>query len=275
MKLSRSLDNSSEGCGEIADAPNRTHGDGIAARFAIYAVPGTGSTDAAGALLREKAEQWLGRSVSGAPVTPGVPVGWTREAVDAMTASARRYGFHATVKAPFRLADGRTPAELDAALARFAANCACVAVPRLSLARLGGFFALIPGAEAVELHALADEVVTGFDGFRAPATEAELARRAPASLTARQRELLKAWGYPYVLDEFRFHLTLTDRIPEGQRSAVERTLTGWFAASIGATVPVDALALFAEAEPGAPFTLHAVHPLQPVPSSRPADSRDS
>jgi putative phosphonate metabolism protein len=234
-------------------------------RFAIYAVPGTGSTDAAGALLREKAEQWLGRSASGDLVQPAVPAGWTREAVDAMTANARRYGFHATVKAPFRLAEGRTPTELDAALARFAAGHAGAVVPRLSLARLGGFFALVPGAEAAELHALADEVVTGFDGFRAPATEAELARRFPASLTARQRELLNAWGYPYVLDEFRFHLTLTDRIPDGRRPAVERALRGWFAASLGANVPIDALALFTEAEPSAPFTLRAVHPLQPNP----------
>jgi hypothetical protein len=237
----------------------------VTRRFAIYAAPGTGSADAAGALLRERVEQWLGRSASGDPVTPGVPAGWTREAVDAMTASARRYGFHATFKAPFHLAEGRTPEELDAALARFAARRAGVAVPRLSLARLDGFFALVPGAEAAELHALADEVVTGFDGFRAPAGEAELARRDPASLTARQRELLKAWGYPYVLDEFRFHLTLTDRIPDGQQSSVRRTPIGWFAASLGATVPVDALALFTEAEPGAPFTLHAVHPLRPVP----------
>ena len=69
-------------------------------------------------------------------------------------------------------------------------------IPRLSLARLGGFFALVPGAEAPGLHALADEVVTGFDDFRAPATEAELARRDPASLTPRQRELLDGVGLP-------------------------------------------------------------------------------
>ena len=234
-------------------------------RFAIYAAPGLGSADAAAALLREQAEQWLGRSVAGDPVTPGVPDGWTREAVDAMTVSARRYGFHATLKAPFRLAQGRTPEELDAALAQFAAGRECAGVPRLRVARLGGFFALIPGAEAAELYALADEVVTAFDGFRAPPTEAELARRDPASLTPRQRELLTAWGYPYVLDEFRFHLTVTDRIPAARRSAVEAALNAWFSASLGATVPVDALALLSEAEPGAPFTLQAIHPLQPYP----------
>jgi putative phosphonate metabolism protein len=234
-------------------------------RFAIYAVPGVRSADTVGVLLRQKAEQWLGRSVSGDPVTPGVPVGWTRAAIDAMTASARRYGFHATLKPPFRLAEGRTAEELDAAVARFAAGSAGAVIPRLTLGRLGGFFAFVPGAEAPGLHALAAEVVERFDDFRAPMTGAELARHDHASLTPRQRELLTRWGYPYVLDEFRFHLTLTDRIPDGRRSAVERALRDWFAASLGATVSVDALALFTEAEPGAPFTLRAVHPLRPSP----------
>jgi Protein of unknown function (DUF1045) len=295
----------------------------VTGRFAIYAAPGTGSADPAAALLRERAEQWLGRSVAADPVMPGVPAGWTRAEVDAMTVSARRYGFHGTLKAPFRLAPGRTPEELDAALAQFAAARHRVLIPRLRVGRLGGFFALVPeaevtlgaaevqvvkesgveaeakmgeaaveakaevaagaevggaeesgvaveamvtaDAEAAGLYALADEVVTAFDGFRAPPTEAELARRDPASLTPRQRELLEAWGYPYVLDEFRFHLTVTDRIPAGRQAAVERALNGWFAASLGATVPVDALALFTEAEPGAPFTLRAVHPLRPYP----------
>jgi hypothetical protein len=203
-------------------------------------------------------------------VAPAIPAGWTRAAVDAMTVDARRYGFHGTLKAPFRLAEGRTPAELDAAVARFAAGTAGTVIPRLSLARLGGFFALVPGTEARGLDALANEVVKGFDDFRAPPTEAELARRNPAALTPRQRELLATWGYPYVLDEFRFHLTLTDRVPQEERPRVERVLSDWFAPVLGATVPVAALALFREAEPGAPFTLYAVHGLQPAAGARPA-----
>lgn len=244
-------------------------------RFAIYAAPGSGpgSAGTSGAALREKAEQWLGRSITGDPVAPGIPADWTREAIDAITVDARRYGFHGTLKPPFRLAEGRSIGELDAAVAQFAAGRPPAVLPQMSLARLGGFFALVPGADAAELHALADEVVTSFDRFRAPATEAETARRNPAALTPRQRELLKAWGYPYVLDEFRFHLTLTDRIPHERRPEVERTLRDWFAPLLGADVPVDALALFTEAEPGAPFQLHAVHPLRPAPlPQRPAQA---
>ena len=244
-------------------------------RFAIYAAPGVRPTDPVGVLLRQRAEQWLGRSDSGNPVTPGAPDGWTRAAIDAMTVSARRYGFHATLKPPFRLAAGRTPEELDAAVARFAAGTAAAMIPRLSLGRLGGFFALVAGAEAPGLHALADEVVRRFDDFRAPMTGAELARHDRAALTPRQRELLKTWGYPYVLDEFRFHLTVTDRVPDEQRPAVERALSDWFAALLGADVPVDAVAVFTEAEPGAPFELHSVHDLKPDrPQRRPGQPTD-
>jgi putative phosphonate metabolism protein len=241
-----------------------------APRFAIYAAPGTGSADSTAASLRERAEQWLGRAAAPGPVTAAAPAGWARADIDAMTVSARRYGFHATLKPPFRLADGRTPEELDAAIARFAAGSAAAVIPRLSLASMGGFFALVPGAEAPGLHALADEVVKGFDDFRAPPTGAELDRRNPAALTGRQRDLLERWGYPYVLDEFRFHLTLTDRIPRGQRPRVRRVLGDWFAPLLGASVPVDALALFTEAGPGAPFTLRAVHRLRQAPARRQA-----
>lgn len=103
-------------------------------RYAIYAVPGggpagSGPAGSASAALREKAEQWLGRSVTGGPIASGIPAGWTREAIDVITVDARRYGFHGTLKAPFRLAEGRALEELDAAVARFAASHAGAVVP--------------------------------------------------------------------------------------------------------------------------------------------------
>jgi len=229
-----------------------------------------------GSELWRRTALWLGRDAATGAAFEADIAGLDPARRLPLTHLARRYGFHATLKAPFRLAEGRTQEELEAALAGFAAARPGVVVPQLSLARLGGFFALVPGTEAAELHSLADEVVTGFDSFRAPATDTELARRNPAALTPRQRELLKAWGYPYVLDEFRFHMTLTDSIPHARRPEVENTLHGWFGALLGAALPVAALALFTEVEPGAPFTLHTVYPLQPIPASlRAAGKTDS
>ncbi|QOD44072.1 DUF1045 domain-containing protein [Clavibacter zhangzhiyongii] len=237
-------------------------------RVAVYAVPGIGSDDAAGILLRERAEAWLGRSVVGGSAAPApeAPAGWTRAEVDALTVDARRYGFHGTLKPPFRLADGRDLDELDAAVARFAAERERITVPGLRVTPLGDFLALVPTRHAPELHALAEDVVTRLDVFRAPPTDAETARRDPASLTPRQRELLAAWGYPHVLDGFRFHLTLTDRIPAAERPRAEAALAAWFAGCTDRPLAVDALAVLIEDAPGSPFRLHAVHPLRDLPT---------
>nr|WP_228495002.1 DUF1045 domain-containing protein [Clavibacter sp. VKM Ac-2873] len=226
-------------------------------------------------MLRERAEAWLGRSVAGgspAPA-PAAPAGWTRAEVDAITVDARRYGFHGTLKAPFHLADGRDAAELDAAVAGLAGARAPVALPGLRVAALGGFLALVPTAPSPGLDALAADVVTGLDAFRAPPTEAETARRDPASLSPRQRELLAAWGYPYVLDAFRFHLTLTDRIPAAALPRAEADLAAWFADATDRPVAVDALALVVEDAPGAPFRLRSVHPLRADPDGPAQDPR--
>ena len=233
-------------------------------RHAIYALPGIGTGDATGILLRERAEAWLGRSVVGGSPTPApdAPASWTRAEVEAITVDARRYGFHGTLKAPFRLADGRDVAELDAAVAVIAGARDPVVLPGLRVASLGGFLALVPTGPVPALDALAADVVTGLDAFRAPPTEAETARRDPAALSPRQRELLATWGYPYVLDRFRFHLTLTDRIPAADLPRVEAALTAWFADGTHRPVAVDALALVLEDAPGAPFRLHSVHPLR-------------
>ncbi|MBF4630961.1 DUF1045 domain-containing protein [Clavibacter michiganensis subsp. phaseoli] len=246
-------------------------------RVAVYAVPGIGSDDPAGILLRERAEAWLGRSVVGgsAAPAPAAPAGWTRDEVDAITVDARRYGFHGTLKPPFRLADGHDLDGLDEAVARFAADRDRVVVPALRVQPLGGFLALVPTRRSPALHALAADVVTGLDAFRAPPTEAETARRDPASLSPRQRELLAAWGYPHVLDRFRFHLTLTDRIPTAALPRAEAALAAWFADCTDRPVAVDALALLVEDAPGAPFRLRSVHPLRaPLDPRDPSDPLD-
>ncbi|MCF8572206.1 DUF1045 domain-containing protein [Gordonia sp. HY002] len=229
-------------------------------RAAVYAAPGFGD-DAVAARLCERAQAWLGRAVDGAPVARECPPGWTREQVDEITVAARSYGFHGTLKAPFRLDAGRTLTGLCDAVDELAAASPPVVIPRLTLAPLGGFLALVPGGEAPDLRALADAAVTGLDRFRAPLTAPERERRRPETLTERQRDLLDRWGYPYVLDEFRFHLTLTDSIPSGRRPGVQQALQSWFGEYLGADLVLDAVAVFTQESPTAPFVVHSVHRL--------------
>jgi putative phosphonate metabolism protein len=207
-------------------------------RQAIYFAPPAGS-----ALARFGAG-WLGwdaeagAAVAG-PVVPGRA---------ALVAGPRRYGFHATLKPPFRLAEGVDAAGLDAAVAAVAAGFGRFEV-RLRLGWLGGFLALVPAGEAEDVAALAAACVTRLDRFRAPPGAAELARRG-AGLDAVEAANLARWGYPWVLERFRFHMTLTGPVPQAGRAAAEAALAPLVAPLLAAPVPVVDVCRFGEGADG-------------------------
>jgi putative phosphonate metabolism protein len=212
--------------------------------------------------LTRAAAAWLGRDAfTGAAMRRGDVPGFEPAEIDALTADPRRYGFHATLKPPFRFADGQGIDSLRPELAAFAETRAAVPMPALRLERLGPFFALTPADPVPALHALGADIVRGFDAFRAPPSEDEIARRRPERLSTRQREHLDAWGYPYVLDEFRFHMTLTGPVPEERRSAMGAVLAERFAAFVGRPLLVDAVGLFVEPSPPGDFVIDTVAPL--------------
>lgn len=212
--------------------------------------------------LTRAAAAWLGRDAFGNVVTePVEDERLSAREVAFHTASARRYGFHATIKAPFELADGQTLDALDAALADFARQTRPVTIDRLVLARLDGFFALVPQQSSAALQELAGEVVRSFDDFRAPLSQADIARRNPEALTAAEVANLLQWGYPYVFETFQFHMTLTGRVAGEEEARVRAVLERRFAPFIDAPLAVDGLALFEEPEPGAPFVVRSHHAL--------------
>jgi Protein of unknown function (DUF1045) len=199
-------------------------------RFAIYFAP------ARSTMLDERAETWLAQ-----PDLHG------------LTVSARRYGFHATIKAPMALADGMDRGGLEMALAKFSARQAPVNMGRLGAHLIDGFLALTPVRQPQELTDFAASVVVAFEPFRAPLEAAERDRRLKAKLTPRQVELVDEYGYPYVLEEFQLHMTLTDRLAVEQRAQLQAKAAAWFADELVAPIVLDRLVLFHEAEPGAAF----------------------
>lgn len=221
----------------------------MSARYAIYFAPDRHSPWwAFGA-------HWLGRDehdncALDHPTLDGMsPMDLSR-----ITAEPRRYGFHATLKAPFRLSSGNDEAALVARLGKLAQTLSPVPLGNLRAATLGDFVALVPDTEPEGLQALAASCVSGLDDLRAPLTQSDLARRQPASLDPRETELLTRYGYPYVMERFRLHLTLTDPIIAslGQRvlEAVAPTITRLNQQS---PLTLDRLCLFVETSPGAPF----------------------
>jgi len=219
-------------------------------RYAIYFTPGQDDP------LTRLAASWLGRDPFTDRQPPAPPVTELSPAEIAYhTASARRYGFHATLKAPFKLADNVTEAELDHAVANFAAGAEPILLSRLLPARLDGFLALVPGGPAPDLDRFAGEVVSVFDRFRAPLTDAEIKRRNPGALSPEEFRNLVQWGYPYVFECFRFHMTLTGRVADNDLGRVRAAIDEVFASVLGRPATIDGLALFIEPEPGAPFVV--------------------
>jgi putative phosphonate metabolism protein len=138
----------------------------------------------------------------------------------ALTEEPRRYGFHGTLKAPFHLAKGVSEGALVEGLAEFALARKAFRLAKLDVNAVGDFVALEPVEPNLELQDLASACVEELDRFRAPLDESDMARRLAAPLTQRQKELLEAWGYPYVMEEFRFHMTLTSALSNTHRSLV-------------------------------------------------------
>lgn len=221
-------------------------------RLALYWAPE--EADA----LHERGSIWLGRdAATGAalaqPAVDGIDLAQA-------TADPRGYGLHATLKPPFRLAHGYAAAR-DAAAA-LAARTAPFDLPPLSVHDLDGFLALREDAPCRALHAFADACVTALDDHRTPPDAAEVARRRPERLTEAQREHLTRWGYPYVFEEWRFHVTLTRRLTAEEKAVLMPAVTQFLGDAPGRARRVSAVSLFVQAEPGAPFTIAERLPLR-------------
>ena len=226
-------------------------------RFALYFTPAPETS-----LAR------FGAGILGYDCDRGCPVdltdlsGTAAEERAIATAEPRRYGFHATLKAPFQFVPERSADELDAAIATFAARRAPVDLGRLAVAEIGAFLALCPTAAPDAIAALAAAGVEALDAFRAPPSAADRERRAAAQLSPRQSELLDRWGYPYVFDEFRFHMTLAGPLPDGRRMDWRQALERAFAPLAAAPVVVDAVSLVRQDRRDAPFRVVSRHELQ-------------
>jgi len=186
-----------------------------APRYALYAIPRRET------VLAQFGASWLGWEVeTGRAAQSALAMGLPPALHAAVTAEPRRYGFHGTLKAPFALADGVDEGELLEVAARFARERRALPPVALSLRAMGAFLALTPRERSPALEEFAAECVASFDRFRAPADAAEILRRRRAGLSSLQEEMLTRWGYPYVMDEFRYHMTLTGPLDGPLRARV-------------------------------------------------------
>jgi len=225
-------------------------------RYAIYFVPPAGSE-----LYR------FGASLLGYDAFTGLPLPFA-DSVETevenwklITTDPRKYGFHATLKAPISLASGKTEQALIAAIGDFAQTPRAIPVIVPTVRAIGSFIAVVPDSPSPQLQKFAADAVMTFDHFRAPLTAEDRARRNVSALTDEQLTSLDRWGYPYVFEQFRFHLTLSGSLPTEQRTEVLDILRERLAALNLQSVYIDHVALLRQDDATTAFSVISYSPL--------------
>lgn len=220
------------------------------ARYAIYYAPPQGSE------LAQFGMHWLCRDAeTGEELLPMTLPDYSVSELRAITERPGRYCFHGTLKPPFRLHEDKTEDELLGFAEKFAATLQPVCLSKLQLKWIGSFAALVPQSQN-EVANLAEVCLRAFEPFRADPTIAEIERYRVRGLTQRQTQYLAQWGYPYVLKEYKFHLTLTDSIPEKKERkrlcSVFKSLTAGLCKT---KFTVNELCLFKQENKNSPFRI--------------------
>jgi hypothetical protein len=220
-------------------------------RCAVYFIPNPNN------VWWHAGSSWLGRcAATSRPMLQPSIDGVSPKDQWALTAEPRRYGWHATLKAPFKIVTGQTIRSVMLALRELGNSLRAFDLPAMKVSTDGGYMALRPQDNNPDLQRVGAACVTSLHRFAAPLSESELARRRMTNLTPAQDQLLQVWGYPYVFDEFSFHLSLTGQLD----SLSDDQLINWNDAAKAhfGNLPLcrfDRLALFIEPERGADFQL--------------------
>ena len=237
--------------------PSNLQRRSMAPRYAIYFAPATLTPLQVFGARMLGYDAATGRSVPYYPFLVDQVANWPLLARD-----PARYGFHATFKAPFELAPLRTEAELLCEIERAALHWDSIDLGALAVGKISDFIALLPRQTPTGLCELAQALVEQFDCFRAPMSDADRARRRPDRLTSRQRAYLEQWGYPFVLDEFRFHMTLAGPIEPQQIDFVREKLERLFRTEVAdwdAPLTIDAMSVFKQPRRDGRFHILARH----------------
>ncbi len=209
-------------------------------RYAIYYTPALGP-------LAQFGAAWLGHDIaSGAPTAHSQGIEGLPAPIAELSKAPRRYGFHATIKPPFRLSPGASQEALIRAVEQFCADQPPVALDGAELARLGRFLAIIATGDTSALTRLAAHIVRQLDSFRAPQNADEIARHQRPQMGAAKAENLRLWGYPHVMDQFRWHMTLTGKRPARETAQIQIALAPIIAPLLAPPPVIDALSLVGE-----------------------------
>lgn len=210
-------------------------------RFALYYAPQSATS------LGSAATTWLGRDNTTFDYEPLKPLELSSDRFKELTKAPYHYGFHGTLKPPFRLRKSVAEKQIFDELKSFCSERKSFTIASLEIGWIGGFLCLQPVKKIEPLDDLAADAVRQFDRFREEMNQDELEKRRNAGLSQVQDRLLLKWGYPYVMEEFRFHLTLSSKVNNpAERRAIEAEARRHFSNLHRSDVTVDGISLFLE-----------------------------
>ncbi|MFK7891755.1 MAG: DUF1045 domain-containing protein [Granulosicoccus sp.] len=217
------------------------------ARYAIYFCPGDQSP------LSRYGRQVLGRNAQKTERKPGSSSGFSDSSRwEELTRKPAHYGFHATLKAPFEIAATKQPEALEQACRDLASEHSAIPLTGLAPRLLNGFAALTLEADPLLLQELARCCVEKLELWRAPLSQYDIDRRRNSNLSARQLQQLTQFGYPYIFDDFKFHMTLSSQLTDQDQDYVNWLSTQYKQLVLSDPV-LDRIALFAQSTRDSPF----------------------
>lgn len=203
----------------------------------------------------EFGSRWLGRDVLSETPPPPLTIPAEARATVAVAATApRRYGFHGTLVPPFALAPGTTIDGLCDAVQGVVRGREAFDV-QLAIRELRGFMALVPDPPEPRLDRLAADLLHAVNRFRAPEPPEQQSKRDRPGLTPEERRMLQGWGYPYLLETFRFHMTLTGALDAETLPRILPILREALGTLPSRPLPVRDVCLFHQPSRDAPFRL--------------------
>ena len=175
--------------------------------------------------------------------------GLSAQFFEQVTRAPRLYGWHATLKAPFELNSNVSLEDLRNAFKKLSFDSVNAFHVPMKLDDMGDFLALVPSHYSQELQALADICVHALHPLALPLSEAEIQRRSSSGLTARQHELLAQWAYPFVMDQFQFHMTIKGSLKDcdpQHKDGLKAAAIEWFAPILENGMNIDAVTWFSQ-----------------------------
>ena len=207
--------------------------------------------------LAQLGAQWLGRCAQSKSAVPQPDFPHiSAAALRGYTAAAARYGWHATLKAPFTLQSGLEIAAIPAAFKALAQTQKTLTLPPLKLRNMGDYLALVPDGPSGALQDLAFECVRALHPLAKPLSDEQIAQRRRTPLTPAQDTMLLQWGYPFVGDAFQWHMTLTGSLQGLAQSEVHKlweAAMDWFGPVLNDPIELDAICWFVEPVAGGDF----------------------